>query len=136
MSAVIIMFATALVLVGSQHVQAQYNFGTSIEKVDDVAKKGYGDDVTKTDLQSVIGAVIRAALTLVGAIFLVMMVYGGYNWMIDRGDSERVKIAKDTITRALIGIVIVMGAYAITNFITGRLAETASGGAAKSTQYV
>ena len=43
------------------------------------------------------------------------------------GDSEKVKTAKDTITRAIIGLIIVMGAYAITNFITGRLVETAAG---------
>jgi hypothetical protein len=90
-----------------------------------VTEKGYGEQATQTTLTGVVGAVIKGALTLVGAIFLIMMVYGGYNWMIDRGDAERVKIAKDTITRAIVGMVIVLGAYAITAFVTDRLIKAA-----------
>lgn len=68
-------------------------------------------------LSQIIGIVIQAALGLVGAIFLVLMLYAGYNWMIARGDEEKVTKAKDTITRAIIGIIIVVGAYAIWAYV-------------------
>jgi len=72
-------------------------------------------------IEDVLGKVIQAFLGLVGAIFLILIVYGGYNWMIARGDESRVDKAKDTITRAIIGLVITVGAYAITYFILSRV---------------
>jgi len=45
------------------------------------------------------------------------MVYAGYNWMVARGEEEKVTIAKDTIKRAIIGLVITVSSYAIWNFI-------------------
>lgn len=72
---------------------------------------------TTTTLPELIGTVIKYALSLVGLIFLVLMVYGGYIWMIARGDEGKVDKAKDTITNAIIGIIVVAGAYAITGFI-------------------
>jgi len=112
----------------STSVTERPTFRTGIGFIEDVGKGGgYETNAETTNLRSIIGAIIRAALTLIGGLFLIMMVYGGYSWMTDRGDSEKVKTAKDTITRAIIGLIIVMGAYAITNFITGRLVETAAG---------
>ncbi len=68
-------------------------------------------------LDSVIGSVISIFLGLLGVIFLVLIVYGGYQWLIARGDEGRVELAKDTITRAIIGLVIVMAAYAISYYV-------------------
>lgn len=65
----------------------------------------------------IIGAVIQGLLSLIGVIFLALMLYAGYNWMIARGEEEKVEKAKDTITRAIIGLIIVVGAYAIWAYI-------------------
>ncbi|OGH64549.1 MAG: hypothetical protein A3J66_01650 [Candidatus Magasanikbacteria bacterium RIFCSPHIGHO2_02_FULL_47_14] len=67
-----------------------------------------------------IGTVINAALTLVGLIFLVLMVYAGYLWMTARGESEQIDKARQIITASIIGLVIVLSAYAISTFVTGR----------------
>lgn len=72
---------------------------------------------TETSLSDIIGAVISGALALLGVIFLALIFYAGYDWMTARGEEEKVTKAKDTITRAIIGIIIVVGAYAIYNFI-------------------
>ncbi len=58
-------------------------------------------------LSDVVGGVIKTFLTLLGVIFLILMVYGGYKWMLARGDSKEVETAKDIISRALIGLIIV-----------------------------
>lgn len=75
---------------------------------------GYKEGVS---VESIIGTVIGAALSLLGVIFLLLIVYGGYNWMIARGDEAIVEKAKDTITRSIIGLVIVLAAYAVTYFV-------------------
>lgn len=67
------------------------------------------------------GGVIKGALALVGMIFLLLMVYGGYIWMTARGEEEEAKRARNIITMAIIGISVVMAAYAITYFIVARL---------------
>ena len=67
-------------------------------------------------VSQIVGVVVQAALALIGVIFLILMIYAGYNWMTARGEEEKVEKAKDTITRAFIGLIIVVGAYAIWSF--------------------
>ena len=70
-----------------------------------------------TTISEIIGTAVSAFLALLGMIFLVLMLYAGYHWMTARGEEEKVEKAKDTITRAIIGLIIVVGAYAIWAFI-------------------
>lgn len=72
------------------------------------------------DLDSVVGSGIRTALTLVGLIFLILMVYAGFLWMTARGDDAKIDKAKDIVSASLIGLIIVMGAYAITTLVISR----------------
>ncbi len=80
----------------------------------------YGTTLPPSFEQS-IGGVINVGLSLVGVIFLILTVYGGYIWMLARGDEGEAKRAKDIITMAAIGLVVVLAAYTITNFIVNRL---------------
>jgi hypothetical protein len=87
----------------------------------DTAAGSKGAGYRETEIESIIGTVISAVLALLGVIFLALIVYGGYMWLIARGDEGKVETAKDTISRAVIGLVIVLGAYAITYFIVNNL---------------
>lgn len=75
------------------------------------------------DISTIAGTGINIALSLVGIIFMVLMVYAGYLWMTARGESEQVEKARRIIIAAVIGLVIVMSAYAITALITGRFSS-------------
>jgi len=94
---------------------ADGNLGTSGKNLQNVATKA---GTTEGDISSIIGTVINAVLTLVGLAFLMLMVYAGMLWMTARGESEPVEKARKIITGSLIGLVIVMSAYAITAFVT------------------
>lgn len=59
---------------------------------------------------------------LVGAIAVIMLIWGGLQYVISAGDSKRVESAKSTILYAIIGIVIAILAFAIVSFVTGQLA--------------
>lgn len=72
----------------------------------------------ETDPITVSGIVIQAALGIVGFIFLILVVYGGFTWMMARGNEETVTRARTTVSAAAIGLVIVVAAYAITYFVT------------------
>jgi len=81
----------------------------------------------------IIGTVIKTALGLVGVVFLILMVYAGYIWMIARGDESKTEKAKNTIVNSVIGIVIVVAAYAITSFMVTAFNPAASGNGAPAT---
>ncbi|MBI2459496.1 MAG: hypothetical protein HYV53_03015 [Parcubacteria group bacterium] len=72
-------------------------------------------------LAGIVGIVIQAFLGLLGVIFLVYMIYAGYAWMTAQGDEEKVTKAKDTIQRAIIGLIIIIAAYAISYFVLQKL---------------
>ncbi len=88
--------------------------------LDAAAQVGYG--TTKaTPLATLIGRLISTLLSLTGIIFLVLMVYGGVMYMTASGDKDRVQKAKRIITQSLIGLIIVVAAYALTNTVVSAL---------------
>lgn len=75
----------------------------------------------EANLLDVVGAVVGVALGLVGTVFLILMIYAGYNWMTAQGEEEKVTKAKAIIIQSIIGIIIVVGAYAAWRFVFSRL---------------
>ncbi|OGL88884.1 hypothetical protein A3H75_01975 [Candidatus Uhrbacteria bacterium RIFCSPLOWO2_02_FULL_51_9] len=79
---------------------------------------------TNSNLPQVVGKMVGAGLSLLGLVFLGLMLFGGFRWMTARGEEKPVTQAKDTITNAIIGIAIVVGAYAITDFVLKAVTDT------------
>lgn len=67
--------------------------------------------------ENVVANVIQIALSLLGVIFLILMIYSGYQWMMAGGNQETVKTAQGRIKNAIIGLAIIAMAYAITAFV-------------------
>lgn len=68
-------------------------------------------------LETGAGAIVMAVLSLLGVIFMILIIFGGILWMTAGGNEQRVDKAKTTITRAIIGLAVVLLAYAISIFI-------------------
>ncbi|PKM91171.1 hypothetical protein CVU82_03930 [Candidatus Falkowbacteria bacterium HGW-Falkowbacteria-1] len=66
-----------------------------------------------------IGLIIGSILSFIGVLFMVLIIYGGLLWMTARGNEQQTEKAKSLIIQAIIGLVIVLSAYAITNLIGG-----------------
>ena len=93
------------------------------------ARAGWGSEpVSTSSLPGIIQLVISAFLGVLGIIFLVLIIYSGFNWMTAQGDEEKVTLAKNTLTRAVIGLVIIVAAYSITYFVFTNLPAGGSGG--------
>lgn len=80
------------------------------------------------DLPTIIGTFIKAALSFVGVIFLILVIYGGFLWMTAAGNEQNVTKAKGIITSAIIGMVIIAAGYAITDFVLTNLIYATQGG--------
>lgn len=75
----------------------------------------------RKSLPATIATVVKAALSLVGTIFLVLTIYAGILWMTAQGEEDKIETAQKIIKAAMIGLFITLAAYAITAFVAGRL---------------
>lgn len=78
-----------------------------------------------------IGNAVSAMLGIFGAVFLVLIIWGGVQFMIAGGDVAKVKDAVNTMRNAVLGMLIVAASYAIASFVVKTLASTtqSAGGA-------
>lgn len=76
---------------------------------------------TDTSAAGLAGTVAKTFLSILGVIFLILMLYSGYNWMIAHGDEQKVNKAKDTLRTSIIGLIIVVSAYAISAYVINKI---------------
>lgn len=79
--------------------------------------------IAMQDVPTTIGKIIGTGLSFIGIIFFALMIYGGFSWMLARGDSGKVQTAKDLIEAAVIGLIIVLAAYAVTEWLGTQLTK-------------
>jgi lysylphosphatidylglycerol synthetase-like protein (DUF2156 family) len=73
-----------------------------------------------------IGNLIRVLLSATGLVFLVLTVYAGILYMTAAGDEGKVTKAKKMLTTAVVGLIIIVGAYAITAYVIDALATAST----------
>lgn len=76
---------------------------------------------TTSSLEAYVSNIVGVSLTIIGTLFFLLIVYGGYIWMIARGNDKEAERAKEIITTASIGLVIVVIAYALSSFVVKAL---------------
>lgn len=129
LKSITILIILILILVIPYVVFAQDDAGAAAKsRLENVAKNTYEPQMTEGAIGDIVGKVINAFLAIVGIIFLSYMIYGGYLWMTAGGNDEKVTKAKVMIRNSIIGIIIVVGAYAITYFVLTALTGGTAGG--------
>lgn len=59
-----------------------------------------------------------SAMLAVGALaVLILFVWGALEWILSGGDKGKIENARNRITNALIGLIILVGSYAILGFV-------------------
>lgn len=95
---------------------------------EDVGDATYGpQDTDQKDLVDVVVSIINFVLSLIGIIFLILVIYAGFLWMTAGGNDDQVGKAKKLIINSIIGIVIIVAAYAFTNFILEAVLDAFNG---------
>ena len=82
-----------------------------------------GADATSNTLPELIGNVIQVLLSVLGIIFVVLVVYAGFLYLTSMGDPDKVKKAKNLLTQSIIGLVIIVAAYAVAAFVIDALTQ-------------
>ena len=66
---------------------------------------------------SIFTVVVNILLFIIGAICVIMLIWGGIRYTTSAGNSANVTAAKNTIMYAIIGLIIAFLAYAIVNWV-------------------
>ena len=81
------------------------------------AKIDIDGKVSFKDFGSLLGNIVLAAMIISGLMVFFYLIWGGVQYITSGGDKEQAESARNRITYALIGLVIVIGSYAITKLI-------------------
>ena len=124
LAAFVLLLSPSVFLAGpALAVTGDYGQETAALQAELISKAGETPTVAgQQNIAGLIGVIIKAGLSFIGIIFFGLVLYAGFIWMRAMGNTEMVTKAKDILESAIIGLVLVMAAYAITNFVFDRLA--------------
>ncbi len=102
--------------------------------VSESIKKASGCDEanSNTTVDNVAANILYATIGILGVIAVIVIIYGGVQYIISAGDVGKVKKAKDTILYAVIGLIVCALAFAIVNFTIGAVQDTPSNNTAQN----
>lgn len=83
----------------------------------DKAKLGGLGNATGLTAEGMISGFVGLILVLAGLAFFFILVIGGIKWILSGGDKAHTEGARNQITAALVGLVIVFSAWAIIGLI-------------------
>lgn len=75
-------------------------------------------------LSSKFGSIVGSIISFVGVFLLVLVIFAGFLWMTAAGNEKKTEQAKNILISAVIGLIIILSAYAITAFIGRQLTDT------------
>jgi len=79
----------------------------------------------QTDLGNLINSILTYVLGIAGVIVVIYLIMGGFKYITSGGSEKAVGEAKNTILYAIIGLIIIIAAFAIKSYIMTRIAPGA-----------
>lgn len=76
------------------------------------------------DLTQTVAGIIQIIIGFLGVVAVVIVLIGGFKWMTAAGNEEKVSEAKKLLGAGVIGLVIILAAYAIASFIISSISQT------------
>lgn len=73
------------------------------------------------DVRQTAARIINVALGFLGIIAVVIVLIGGFKYMVAGGNDEKTTEARKLIVSGIIGLAIILSAWAITSFVISRL---------------
>ncbi|MBU0546286.1 hypothetical protein KKA13_03470 [Patescibacteria group bacterium] len=88
----------------------------------DATQKATGEAIPATiqgskTVVELVGAIVSTLLGFIGIVFFIIILYAGFRWMFAMGNTEATTKAKDMLEASVIGLIIVVSAYAVAKFV-------------------
>lgn len=114
--------------------------GATDPQADDLLTQGLNEAAgdtydTALNLPDLVGNLIKVILSATGILFIAIIVYAGVLYNISLGVEEKVKTAKKMIVYSVIGLVIVVAAYALADFVVDALVSASKANTTDNTVY-
>ena len=90
-------------------------------------------DTGTKSIGTILGSLFQKILGVMGLILLILFVIGGITWMTSEGNAEKLKKARGLLIHAIIGLIIILGSYALTKLVTDKFQQVID---AKSTEAI
>lgn len=82
-----------------------------------------GLNLSGGDVRQTAARLINVALGFLGIIAVIIVLIGGFKYMLSGGDQSKTEEARKLIVSGIIGLAIILSAWAITSFVMNRLVE-------------
>lgn len=112
-------------VITSPLVSAQIGEGGAGGGVESARGTGVPTNLANGD-GSLVKRVINIMLYAIGVVSVIMLIMGGFRYVISGGQKEAVTAAKNTILYAIVGLLVAIFAYAIIKFVIGAAIGTDS----------
>jgi hypothetical protein len=97
-------------------------WGDSVTDTNGVGLSAFNDiGLGNRDPKRIASAVIQVMLGFLGVIAVILILFGGFKWMTAAGNEDNIDQAKDLITAGVIGLLIVLAAFAVSVFVLNAL---------------
>jgi Type IV secretion system pilin len=110
-----ILFILITVFAITPAVQADSPYSAVTDEFNYIQEGVTGTSVAP-DLENVIVDIIKIVLGFLGIIFVILIIWSGFQWMTAGGNSTAIEVARKRIINSVIGLVIILAAYSITSF--------------------
>lgn len=91
---------------------------------------------TSNTVGGIVAMAIEMFLSVLAIIFIILILIAGFRWMIASGNEKKVEKARTQLNHAIIGLAIIIMAYAITYFVFQAFGGTIDGGGGGTTAPV
>ena len=84
---------------------------------DSISLSDSTSSLSSSELEVSIGNLIQIALGFLGVISVVIILMGGFKWMVASGNDDNIKEAQTLIFGGVVGLAVIAAACAITSFV-------------------
>ncbi|MCD4693874.1 pilin [bacterium] len=87
--------------------------------------QSYAEDTSlgNSDPRDIMTNLLNLAMTFLAIIAVIVILIGGFKWMTAAGSEDKVSEAKKIVVGGVIGLVIILAAWAIASFVLNTVAE-------------
>ncbi len=118
LAGLLVVPTVTLAVAPAVNADGDYTLGSGVKSA-----QGTGVDQVSTDPESLVKQFVNIFLFAVGALSVIMLIWGGIRYTTSAGDSNKVQAAKNTVLYAIVGLVVAILAYAIVNMVIGKIAS-------------
>lgn len=115
LAGMLIVPTVALAVAPAVNAESDFTLNSGVSSA-----KGDGVSDNTASPESLVKQFVNIFLFAVGALSVIMLIWGGIRYTTSAGDSNKVQAAKNTVLYAIVGLVIAILAYAIVNMVIGK----------------